>query len=635
MKRIVMIACVISLTQQLYAQDNSLDPVTVVSNFVPEPASKTGRNVISIKGDRFATLPVHSIDELLRFIPGFEAQMRGPAGAQADFSIRGGTFQQVLVILDGIRLNDPNTGHFSSYIPITPAEIDRIEILKGASSAIYGSEAVGGVIHIITKTFAAKAGEQQKNIYAQATLGADGMVNVNAGAFYQQKKSAWSIGVLSNNADGQQQRGIKGYYHNNTVSGSFKQQVGKYWNVALRTAYDSRDFAAQNFYTTFVSDTAREKVTTFWNQLKIGYRKNKSAFSLMAGYKQADDTYRFNNVGTPNKSRSRLFQALALYDHAVSDKISYIAGLQYHDKSINSNDRGKHNLAQAAAFVSVNYHITKQFTINPALRTDWIERIGTELVPQLNVSYRPKNWQLRASAGKTIRDADFTERFNNYNKAFVASGRIGNPDLDPERSFSYEAGADYFIKSHVKISASFFQRYQTKLIDYVTTPYADMPRKDNLSPTGTYALAKNISKVTTTGIELDVQYTRNFSDKQQLWGNLGFIWLDDASSSGTPSLYISSHAKYILNGNVQYRIHMFRATISGIYKKRTPQTASAIKAEVSAEYFIMNMKAEWLFNKDKAVIFAQADNLFNKTYQDVLGSQMPARWLMGGLRLNF
>ncbi|HRF24346.1 MAG TPA: TonB-dependent receptor plug domain-containing protein, partial [Chitinophagaceae bacterium] len=88
-----------------------------------------------------------------RYLPGVEVQQRGPQGSQSDIVLRGGTFQQVLVIIDGIKLNDPLTGHFNSYIPINTDEIERIEILKGAASAIYGSEAVGGVINIITKTF--------------------------------------------------------------------------------------------------------------------------------------------------------------------------------------------------------------------------------------------------------------------------------------------------------------------------------------------------------------------------------------------------------------------------------------------------------------------------------------------------
>jgi len=103
-------------------QEN-LDPVTVTSSLIEKRSSETGRNITIIRGETIAGLPVHSLDELLKYIPGVEAQMRGPQGSQSDISIRGGTFQQVLIILDGLRLNDPNTGHFTGYIPISPAEI--------------------------------------------------------------------------------------------------------------------------------------------------------------------------------------------------------------------------------------------------------------------------------------------------------------------------------------------------------------------------------------------------------------------------------------------------------------------------------------------------------------------------------
>ncbi len=92
---------------------------------------------------------------------------------------------------------------------------------------------------------------------------------------------------------------------------------------------------------------------------------------------------------------------------------------------------------------------------------------------------------LRGSVGRTTRDADFTERFNNYNRTGLKSGRIGNPDLISETSLSYEVGADYFINSSLKISITWFERFPENLIDYVITPYANMPRKDNLNPTPT------------------------------------------------------------------------------------------------------------------------------------------------------
>ncbi|CAF4007439.1 unnamed protein product, partial [Rotaria sp. Silwood1] len=120
----------------------------------------------------------------------------------------GGTFQQVLVVLDGIRLNDPLTGHFSSYIPIAPAEIDRIEILFGAASAIYGTEAVGGVIHIITKSFHSSNITKTKQIQAQFTGGEYGLFNVNIGGLYKKNKQTFAGGIVSNNTYGQPQRGI-------------------------------------------------------------------------------------------------------------------------------------------------------------------------------------------------------------------------------------------------------------------------------------------------------------------------------------------------------------------------------------------------------------------------------------------
>lgn len=618
-----------------FSQENTLDPVTVTAAFVPDKISKTGRNIISIRGERFAQLPVQSIDELLRFLPGIEMQMRGPAGSQGDISLRGSTFQQVLVLLDGIRLNDPNTGHFSSYIPIAPSEIDRIEVLKGASSAIYGSEAVGGVIHIITKTFAAKHGQEKRSLEGRAILGEYDLLNMNAGGFYQNKKTSVGGGVLSNNTSGQPQRGTHGFFHNHTGSVSFNHFFTEQWNLSFRTAYDSRDFSAQNFYTTFVSDTASEKVNTFWNQLRLAHEGSKGRLAILVGYKSTEDRYRFNSVGIPNKSISRLGQASVIYDRRLGARYNLVSGLQYQNKAIRSNDRGNHQLNQTGIFTSLHLRPVAGLTINPSLRLDVTETIGAELVPQLNLGYHYRNWQFRASGGKTIRDADFTERYNNYNKSFVASGRIGNPDLEPERSISYEAGVDYFAGSHLKISGTFFQRFHDKLIDYVVTPYAQMPRKENLSPTGSYALAKNITSLKTTGAEIDLQYVREISSRSNIWFATGLLWLEDKQQEGVMSFYVSSHAKYLVNFNLGYRYSFLQLTLGGIYKKRNPQAASAINATVSSDYFVMNTKLEAWLAKNRFSIFIMADNVFDRNYQDLLGSQMPGRWTMAGLQLRF
>jgi vitamin B12 transporter len=624
------------------AQEISLDPVTITSSLAEKRASETGRNIAVIKGDYFQNLPVHSIDDLLRYIPGLEVQARGPMGAQSDIVLRGGTFQQVLVVLDGLRLNDPNTGHFSSYIPISPSEIERIEVLKGASAAIYGSEAVGGVVHVISKTFAARLSEKResdqlkKSVVNAAVTGGDyGLFNINAGGFVQNEKIAVAAGVLSNNANGVQQRGTRGYFHNNTASASLKYAVLPDLTIGIRSSFDHRDFAAQNFYTTFASDTANEQVKTLWNQIQVGYKKEKSSLSFNGGYKYVQDQYLYNSVSIRNNSKSRLWQGLLTWQQTIGEKTDFTAGMNYQRKNIASNDRGNHTLNQLAPFASLSHRVGAYFTISPAIRLDWRQNIGSEAVPQVSLSYKRKGWQLRGSAGKTIRDADFTERYNNYGKSLVTGGSVGNPALKAERSFSYEAGADWFLNTNLKISGTFFQRRQRDLIDYTTTPYDKMPRKENLSPTGTFALAENIATVNTTGFELDVQYVQNISERQHVYFNAGLTRLSSESSNLTPSFYVSSHAKFMGNFSAIYRISAFSVSVNGLYKTRAQREASAIQAVISKQYFVLNTKVDYTFLKKRLSVFMQIDNIFNTRYSDLLGAQMPGSWAMGGLRFQW
>lgn len=619
-----------------HAQESEveLNPVTVTATLQPVAASQTGRNLTIIPGSQFQKLPVHSIDELLRYVPGVEVQARGPMGSQSDIVLRGGTFQQVLVILDGLRLNDPNTGHFNAYIPIAPAEIERIEILKGAASAIYGSDAVGGVIHVVTKTFAAKQNMGfSKSLDATVVGGEWGLFTKNAGGFYRTNKTVIAGGFLSNTANGPLQRGTRGAFHNYTASLSLNHYLNDAWQLSVRTAWDSRKFGAQNFYTTSPADTANEKVTSFWNQLKLQYQKDKNKFSVQGGFKHATDMFQFNPHAVANNNKSNLVQTLALYEHNFGP--SYLTtGVQFQNRSIQSNDRGNHTVNQAAVF-AVLQQTLGSLQVAPALRLDWDGQSGTELIPQLNASYKLSKIIVRGSGGKTIRQADFTERYNNYNKAFVPSlNRIGNPDLNAETSFSYEFGVDFFAAKNFKIAATYFQRNYDNLIDFASTPYSAMPRKQNLAPAGTYFLARNIATVTTRGWETDMVFSKSFANQQQLYATGGFVFLNSATGGAAPSLYISSHAKFLTNFSVRYQTPRWAVSTTGLYKERNRQAAPAINARVSKDYFVLNAKGEVFLIKKRWSVLLEVDNLLDRAYSDLLGAQQPRRWLMGGVRFG-
>jgi iron complex outermembrane receptor protein len=635
MKKIYLGLFVTSISLQLKAQNREiiLDPVSVSATITPSSVSKSGRNIVVISAREIEKMPASSLDEVLRYLPGVEVQSRGPLGAQADFSLRGATFQQVLVILDGVRINDPLTGHFNSYIPIAPSEIERIEILKGASSAIYGADAVGGVINIISKSF--QAAKDQKVAKASAELGR-GEYNLfknRAAVSWQSKGTVLNAGYLLNKTDGQLLRGSRSFLDMNTISLSAKQFIGENTSISYRFARDSRNFNAQNFYTQFLSDTATEEVISNWHQASLRHQHGKHSLQLDGAWKEASDQFRFNRLSTANTNYSGIVQAQLTHQFRLNEKASLISGVQWIGRKVESNNRGNHRINYGGVFSVLNQQIGENLVISPAIRLDYNERSGAEILPQLNLSYRNELLQVRGSAGRSTREADFTERFNNYQPSLIKTGgRMGNPDLKPESSWNFEAGYDIFLSKSIRISNTGFSRLHRNLIDYETTAYKDMPRKVNLDSTGNYLLAKNLSKVVTNGVELDVIFQNQLSENQTLDVNIGMIVMKSTSSGNTPSLYVSNHAKFLGNFNLVYQHKNLSLSANGLYKIRSSAEKAGLLT-LSPDYFVMNLRAECRLFENGLVLFFQADNVLNQKYTDILGPQMPGRWLSGGIRV--
>jgi vitamin B12 transporter len=609
-----------------------LNPVTVTASRTLQKITATGRAITVVDGQQFAQLPVNSLDELLKYVPGVEVQQRGPAGAQGDIIIRGGTFQQVLVLLDGIKMNDPVTGHFSGYIPIAPYEIERIEILRGPASAIYGAEAVGGVINVITKTFSGVQKSKSANALASVGLGEYGLVQGNVGFYKNTGKMNLAGGLYSNNSHGQLLRGNnRGYFYNTTGSASAGFALPKQWQLFVRSSIDRRSFAAQNFYTTFASDTATEKVVSWWNQVKLARQTDRNSDAIDVVYKQLRDKFQFNSRAAFNDNRSVFTAVQYVHTARTSEVVTVNYGAQADWRSIRSNDRGNHGTAHGAVFMGASV-AHKNWHVNPAIRLDYDENFGLEVLPQLNASVQLKRFVIRANAGRAIRSADFTERYNNYNKPLVTSGSIGNPNLSAERSWSYDAGVDY-VSQHFKLSASAFWRTQGDVIDWTPTPYAQMPRQENLVPTGRYALANNLKSVDTRGIEFDMAISRRWG-RHHLFVSAGATLLKSTSSDSVPSFYIIAHARAMVQGSLIY--HYGRWTFSGntIYKERQRLEAAAIQASISPSYCVANLRLQYRFYKQLEAYFA-VTNVGDLRYSDLLGSRMPGRWMMGGVSLRW
>jgi iron complex outermembrane receptor protein len=143
------------LSQSIHAQTDTtstkLAEVIVQENRIQIPFSKLNRNMTIVDKLQLETTPARSLPEILAFVPGLDIRQRGVTGVQADIGIRGGSFEQTLMLLNGIKLTDPQTGHHLMNIPVPLIEIDRVEVLKGPASRIFGQNAYAGAINVITQ----------------------------------------------------------------------------------------------------------------------------------------------------------------------------------------------------------------------------------------------------------------------------------------------------------------------------------------------------------------------------------------------------------------------------------------------------------------------------------------------------
>ena len=230
MKKLIILLISVSLFGQQTNQSNkniNLETVNLYSSLLDLNAEESGKNVTVINATDLDNYSFNSIDELLKLIPSIELQSRGGFGTQSDLVLRGTTFNQSLVLLDGMRINDPLTGHFSMYIPINPFEIYQIEIIRGGCSSVYGPDAVGGIINIITKTFKENYNNDEVKIESKF-----GQYNLKGLNFHLSKKISNNLfSTISGNgikSDGQElYDGIFSFFDNRNISTSHRIKIGK------------------------------------------------------------------------------------------------------------------------------------------------------------------------------------------------------------------------------------------------------------------------------------------------------------------------------------------------------------------------------------------------------------------------
>ncbi|MEL7833487.1 TonB-dependent receptor plug domain-containing protein [Fodinibius sp. Rm-B-1B1-1] len=607
--------------------------VVVSSSRVPQTAAGSGRSITTISDRMINDTPAHTPDELLRYIPGVEVQSRGAFGTQSDFSLRGSTFSQVLVLVDGMRINEPLTAHLNSNIPVASSEIQRIEVLHGPAAAQYGADAVGGVINIITHTFGSQPSEQKTTAQIKGGYGQADLTMGKGGFYHSQENARFSGGGMWHRSPGQElSGGYKNRFNiaNGSVSGGVK--LNNNWDLALRTGYDYRDFNAKYYYTASPLDEATETVSVWWNQMRLQRSTQNSVTTLKGSLKRTNDEYIFN-PDFPGNRHTTTMGSMQLYQYRkLSTDWDVTYGIQLDNRMIRSSDRGDHSNWHYAGFTMLQWQPSNPMTVSGSLRLDHDDNYGTELMPHLSFSYQQEQWILRASGGRSIRAPGYTERFISTNLAGpLAGGRnVGNPWLQAERAWSGEAGIDLFPWKNVRFSTTGFVRESDGLIDYVVTNSNQIRNDENLQAGTNYLYAQNINSVTTAGLETELSINKNLGNNWLANGTLGYSFTDFFGGEDVASKYISNYARHMLNAIVTVDKGAFDGTVSMVWKKRQSVQNETIGVFKSSIYSLWNVKFGYEITQNFS-LGLQIDNIFDQKNQDVLGAEMPGRWALGTL----
>jgi outer membrane cobalamin receptor len=605
------------------------DTLVITASRVPEAARRTGRRVTVWTAGDLATQPVAALDEALRMAGGVEVQSRAGFGVQSDFTMRGSNFKGVLVLLDGMPLNDPQTAHYLSDVPVPLDAIARIEVLHGPASALYGPDAVGGVVHIITRTGltndasspAGWGGSAETQYGAHALYDVSGRVQWGNDGTLISGATAWqgTDGEAIRGADGMQLTSAAGPLRTDFTrqahSVALRQSVGESTTWYTRAGLDRRDVNAYHFYTDFDSDRARSDNHTYWLQTRLHGTAASNQWQVQAAAKQHEGLYVYNPAFSSSRDYSRMLTSQAHISRPLTPRLTLTSGASGEVRGITSATMGDHQDAAAGMFLTSQWQATDRLTLNSSGRIDYDEAYGWEATPQASIAYTVPIVTLRAAAGRTVRAPTYTERYIDT-EVEEPAGNLGNPSLSAERAWSYEAGADLYPTRGTSLHATAFYRSTDNLIDYAQLPGEDL------------FVARNILSAETRGLEIDARAHREIGPAR-VRATASYTRLGASLSGVDPNVrtkYALTSARHLVQGTLRARIGNVTGSARGLWKERRQRSS----------YGVVHSRVAYAVPTwgERLGLSLEVRNLFDADYSDIFNAPMPGRWWIVGVELR-
>ncbi len=581
-------------------EDVALEPIVVTPTRMPEGIGEVLRDVTVIDAAEIRSLAAHSIEEVLKYTRGVDIQERAPYGVQSDVTIRGSTFSQVLILVDGIRVNDPQTAHYSLDLGLPLESVERIEILRGHGSSLYGTDSFGGVVNIITKTPREREayggvsfGSHRTSIYS---LGfSDKGPNLGSSFFLERKKS-----------DGYRYDTDFDIFNLSSKTVFEIPQVGR---VDFLLSYMDKEFGANDFYG---ASPSKEWTDTLFVNLGAEFgEKIKMKPGLF--YRRHKDKYVWTIVNpglSVNYHTTDVFGAK--FDSIIPSKFGgYVLGVEGAEEEIDSSNIGDHHVSRCAVYAENKISI-ENFTTNLGIRLDYYSNFKWEYSPTISLGYKlSPSFRLRSSVGKAFRVPSFTDRY------YIDRNNIGNQDLDPEEAWSYEVGANYqSFDNKMCMKTTLFWRDEDKVIDWIAPDTSKAGTETNPWQ------AENIGKVEIGGAETTFEITPTELVKFSF--NYTFMDSDSELPQGYVSKYALRHPEHQLGGGVNCKLPLgIEGSLKGRYTRRVHESG----------YRVFDLR---LFKRIAGgEVFLEVNNIFAEDYEEISGVPMPGRWIQSGVKFSF
>jgi outer membrane cobalamin receptor len=566
--------------------------IVVLGTFDPVTQGQSSRSVVVMDPGEHP-LAFQDVEDYLRTDSSVDIQQRGAAGVQADISIRGGSFEQTLVLVNGFRINDAETSHFNLDLPVPLEALTGIDVLHGAGSTLYGSDALAGVADFIT------AKPDANTVTLRSGLGSfgenqQGIVGEAVGRKFSEAVAGsrdFSTGFIPD----------RDY---RTEDGSTETWIASSWGETdILLAGSDRPFGAAGFY----GDYPSWERTKGWfasldqhfdskTEAAVAYRRHSDIFVL-----SRDDPSFYKNQHIDESWEGALRRKQPL----TRDATLYF-GIEEDTDQIQSNNLGRHGRNRGAGYLDLDLatnHMRLPFTLTAGLREEVLSGGQHVLSPDLagSLSLRP-SLKLRSSAGYGFRLPTYTDLY------YSDPTTIGNPNLKPESAWNFDGGLDWYLSARITASATVFYSCQHDTIDYLRAAATDPWQ------------ASNLDQVRFTGVESSLAFRLTATQEVKL----GLTTLAGAQNAlhGLQSEYIFNYP--VNNANFEW--------VDTLKRQLLVRTHVAI-----TERYHTTPYPVWSLSLSRPTgrvhPYLQLTNLSNTGYQEIVGVPMPPRAILGGVEI--